>query len=116
MVCGITGRETVSYRSRWTVLLEAFCELTCLWFGCTPDEDVRKYRERLQRDSEHPVQVDEVDSCYPRTLERVGLTLDDDPEGQHLFNFFFKVAVGLFGNNSSTVMLTVIKKINIENM
>lgn len=50
-----------------------------------PDEDVRKYRERLQRDAEPPVQVDEVDSCFPRTLERVGLTIDDNPEGQQLY-------------------------------
>lgn len=53
------------------------------------DEDVRKYRERVQKHPEHPVQVDEVDSCYPRTLERVGLTLDDDPEGTpELFDAF----------------------------
>uniref|UniRef100_H3D5D2 Myeloid differentiation primary response protein MyD88 n=1 Tax=Tetraodon nigroviridis TaxID=99883 RepID=H3D5D2_TETNG len=53
------------------------------------DEDVRKYQEKVQRDAEHPVQVDEVDSCYPRTLERVGLTLDDDPEGTpELFDAF----------------------------
>lgn len=50
------------------------------------DEDVRKYRERLKKAAEPPVQVDEVDSCFPRTQERVGITLEDDPEGQCLTN------------------------------
>lgn len=48
-----------------------------------PDEDVKKYLERKESDPEPPVQVDEVGSSLPRTLERVGLTLGDNPEGQH---------------------------------
>lgn len=47
-----------------------------------PDEDVRRYNERQKKKAEPPVQVDEVDSCFPRTPERVGITLEDDPEGQ----------------------------------
>lgn len=63
------------------------------------DEDVRKYCERAKKKPDPPVQVDEVDSCFHRTQERVGLTLDDDPEGQYLFSnhtnndLFFKQAV-----------------------
>lgn len=57
--------------------------LTCLWFGCAPDENVRKYWERLQQNPEPPVQVNQVDSCFHGTLEKVGLTLYDDPEGQY---------------------------------
>lgn len=53
------------------------------------DEDVRKYCERLKRAAEPPVQVDEVDSCFPRTQERVGITLEDDPEGQCLSSPYF---------------------------
>lgn len=41
------------------------------------DEDVRKHCENLKKRNEPPVQVDEVDSCVPRTPERAGLTLDD---------------------------------------
>ncbi|XP_013857630.1 myeloid differentiation primary response protein MyD88 [Austrofundulus limnaeus] len=53
------------------------------------DEDVRKYCENLKKKSEPPVQVPEVDSCVPRTLERTGLTVDDDPEGApELFDAF----------------------------
>ncbi|XP_068604089.1 myeloid differentiation primary response protein MyD88 [Brachionichthys hirsutus] len=53
------------------------------------DEDVRKYRESLKKKAEPPVQVAEVDSCYPRTQDRVGITLDDDPEGTpELFDAF----------------------------
>lgn len=37
----------------------------------------------MNRDPEPPVQVNQVDSCFHRTLERVGLTLYDDPEGQY---------------------------------
>ncbi|XP_070708784.1 myeloid differentiation primary response protein MyD88 [Pempheris klunzingeri] len=50
------------------------------------DEDVRKYYESLKP----PVQVDEVDtSCLPRTPERFGITLEDDPEGApELFDAF----------------------------
>nr|QIJ55653.1 myeloid differentiation factor 88 [Nibea albiflora]WDE18869.1 MyD88 [Nibea albiflora] len=43
------------------------------------DVDVRKYRESLKKKSEPPVQVNDIDSCVPR--DRVGLTLDDDPDG-----------------------------------
>lgn len=57
--------------------------LTDLWFGSPPDEDVKRYCEKLNRDPEPPVQVNQVDSCFHRTLERVGLTLYDDPEGQY---------------------------------
>ncbi|XP_037550003.1 myeloid differentiation primary response protein MyD88 [Nematolebias whitei] len=53
------------------------------------DEDVRKYCESLKKKSEPPVQVPEVDSCVPRTPERLGITLDDDPEGTpELFDAF----------------------------
>nr|XP_015810620.2 myeloid differentiation primary response protein MyD88 [Nothobranchius furzeri] len=44
-------------------------------------EDVRKYKENLEKKSESPVQVPEVDSCVPKTPERVGITVEDDPEG-----------------------------------
>lgn len=46
-----------------------------------PGEDVKKYIERQKNKAEAPLQVDEVDSCFPRTPERVGITLEDDPEG-----------------------------------
>lgn len=46
------------------------------------DEDVRKYLESLQRKSEPPLQVAEVDSCVPRTPERFGITVEDDPDGK----------------------------------
>nr|AEY83971.1 MyD88 [Lateolabrax japonicus] len=53
------------------------------------DEDVRKYCESLKKKAEPPVQVDEVDSCLPRTTERLGITLEDDPEGApELFDAF----------------------------
>ncbi|XP_051543719.1 myeloid differentiation primary response protein MyD88 [Myxocyprinus asiaticus] len=42
------------------------------------DEDCKKYLERQQR---KPVQVPVVDSCGPRTQEREGITLYDDPQG-----------------------------------
>ncbi len=49
-----------------------------------PDENVRKYCESQKKKAEPPVQVDVVDSCVPLTPERVGITLEDDPEGQYL--------------------------------
>lgn len=52
------------------------------------DEDVRKYCESLKKRSEPPVQVDEVDSCVPRTPERVGLTLEDTEGSPELFDAF----------------------------
>lgn len=53
------------------------------------DEDVRKYYENLKKKLEPPVQVHEVDSCVPRTPERSGITVDDDPEGApELFDAF----------------------------
>lgn len=53
------------------------------------DEDVRKYCENLKKRSEPPLQVAEVDSCFPRTAERTGLTLYDDPDGSpELFDAF----------------------------
>ncbi|XP_059183297.1 myeloid differentiation primary response protein MyD88 [Centropristis striata] len=53
------------------------------------DEDVRKYCEMLKKKAEPPVQVPEVDSCYPRTEEKLGITLRDDPEGApELFDAF----------------------------
>ncbi|XP_023122050.1 myeloid differentiation primary response protein MyD88 [Amphiprion ocellaris] len=53
------------------------------------DEDVRKYYENLKKKSEPPLQVHEVDSCVPRTPERFGITVDDDPEGApELFDAF----------------------------
>ncbi|KAM9337537.1 myeloid differentiation primary response protein MyD88 [Symphorus nematophorus] len=46
------------------------------------DEDVRKYCESLKKKkADAPLQVAEVDSCDPRTPERIGITLEDDPEG-----------------------------------
>nr|QNL15361.1 myeloid differentiation primary response protein 88 [Bostrychus sinensis] len=53
------------------------------------DEDVRKYIEYMNKKDEPPVQVPEVDSCVPRTPERIGLTLADDPDGApELFDAF----------------------------
>ncbi|XP_020568386.2 myeloid differentiation primary response protein MyD88 isoform X1 [Oryzias latipes] len=53
------------------------------------DEDVRKYLESLQRKSEPPLQVAEVDSCVPRTPERFGITVEDDPDGSpEMFDAF----------------------------
>nr|XP_046227600.1 myeloid differentiation primary response protein MyD88 [Scatophagus argus] len=53
------------------------------------DEDVSKYRMSLKKKAEPPLQVDEVDSCFPRTPERLGITLDDDPDGApELFDAF----------------------------
>ncbi|XP_022071703.1 myeloid differentiation primary response protein MyD88 [Acanthochromis polyacanthus] len=53
------------------------------------DEDVRKYYENLKKSSEPPLQVPEVDSCVPRTPERFGITVDDDPDGApELFDAF----------------------------
>ncbi|XP_028289204.1 myeloid differentiation primary response protein MyD88 [Parambassis ranga] len=53
------------------------------------DEDIRKYQENLKKKAEPPLQVPEVDSCVPRTSERIGLTLEDDPEGApELFDAF----------------------------
>ncbi|XP_020501545.2 myeloid differentiation primary response protein MyD88 [Labrus bergylta] len=54
------------------------------------DEDVRKYFESLKKKAEPPVQVHEVDSCLPRPApERIGITLEDDPEGApELFDAF----------------------------
>lgn len=53
------------------------------------DEDVRKYLENLKKKAEPPLQVPEVDSCLPRTPERFGITLEDDPEGApELFDAF----------------------------
>ncbi|KAL3040422.1 hypothetical protein OYC64_011446 [Pagothenia borchgrevinki] len=54
------------------------------------DEDVRKYCESQKKLSEPPLQDPEVDSCGPRTPERrIGITLDDDPEGApELFDAF----------------------------
>ncbi|KAL1248699.1 hypothetical protein QQF64_022017 [Cirrhinus molitorella] len=48
------------------------------------DDDCRKYLERQQR---KPVQVPVVDSCGPRTQEREGITLYDDPQGLSPENF-----------------------------
>ncbi|XP_034428645.1 myeloid differentiation primary response protein MyD88 isoform X2 [Hippoglossus hippoglossus] len=53
---------------------------------CAIDEDVRKYREKA---AERPLQVQLVDSCVPRIPERIGLTLEDDPDGvPELFDAF----------------------------
>lgn len=53
------------------------------------DEDVRRYLEKLKKKSEPPVQVPEVDSCVPRTPERFGITVEDDPEGSpEMFDAF----------------------------
>ncbi|XP_056155162.1 myeloid differentiation primary response protein MyD88 [Lampris incognitus] len=51
------------------------------------DADVKRYL--MKKSSEPPVQVPEVDSCVPRTQERAGITLEDDPEGApELFDAF----------------------------
>ncbi|KAF3703632.1 Myeloid differentiation primary response protein MyD88 [Channa argus] len=53
------------------------------------DEDVRKYSDNLKKKSEPPVQVPEVDSCFPRSHERYAITREDDPEGApELFDAF----------------------------
>nr|ADN32829.1 myeloid differentiation factor 88 [Epinephelus coioides] len=53
------------------------------------DEDVRKYLDNQKKKAEPPLQVPEVDSCLPRTPERFGITLEDDPEGApELFDAF----------------------------
>ncbi|XP_023263712.1 myeloid differentiation primary response protein MyD88-like [Seriola lalandi dorsalis] len=52
-------------------------------------EDVRRYCERQKKAADPPLQVPEVDSCVPRTPERNGITLEDDPEGTpELFDAF----------------------------
>ncbi|XP_022599999.1 myeloid differentiation primary response protein MyD88-like [Seriola dumerili] len=52
-------------------------------------EDVRRYCERQKKKADPPLQVPEVDSCVPRTPERNGITLEDDPEGTpELFDAF----------------------------
>ncbi|XP_047424633.1 myeloid differentiation primary response protein MyD88 [Mugil cephalus] len=45
------------------------------------DQDVRKYLETQKAKADPPLQVPEVDSCVPRTPERFGITVEDDPEG-----------------------------------
>ncbi|XP_077364416.1 myeloid differentiation primary response protein MyD88 isoform X2 [Festucalex cinctus] len=53
------------------------------------EEDVKKYHESLKKRAIRPLQVPEVDSCIPRTPERSGLTLEDDPDGSpELFDAF----------------------------
>ncbi|XP_039982724.1 myeloid differentiation primary response protein MyD88-like [Xiphias gladius] len=53
------------------------------------DEDVRRHCENLKKKADPPLQVPEVDSCVPRTTERNGITLEDDPEGTpELFDAF----------------------------
>ncbi|KAM8823390.1 myeloid differentiation primary response protein MyD88 [Spinachia spinachia] len=53
------------------------------------DTDVRKYCENPKRNAKLPLQVPEVDSCVPRTTERIGITLQDDPGGApELFDAF----------------------------
>lgn len=54
----------------------AFCSFFCA------DDDCKKYLERQQR---KPVQVPVVDSCGPRTQEREGITLYDNPQGMVSF-------------------------------
>ncbi|XP_040921541.1 myeloid differentiation primary response protein MyD88 [Toxotes jaculatrix] len=44
-------------------------------------EDVKRYCENQKKKADPPLQVPEVDSCVPRTPERNGITLEDDPEG-----------------------------------
>ncbi|KAF7669293.1 hypothetical protein LDENG_00203360 [Lucifuga dentata] len=52
------------------------------------DEDVRKYCECLKKKAEPPVQVPEVDSCFP-VSEPSGITLEDNPKGTpELFDAF----------------------------
>ncbi|XP_071341222.1 myeloid differentiation primary response protein MyD88 [Trachinotus anak] len=53
------------------------------------DEDVKRFHESQKKKADPPLQVPEVDSCVPRTLERNGITLEDDPEGTpELFDAF----------------------------
>ncbi|XP_053198403.1 myeloid differentiation primary response protein MyD88 [Scomber japonicus] len=55
------------------------------------EEDVRKYcaYQKKKEAADPPVQVPVVDSCVPRTPERCGITLEDDPEGApELFDAF----------------------------
>lgn len=60
---------------------------------CVADVNVRKYCESLKEKA--PLQVAVVDSCRPPTPEKVGLTLEDDPDGQHFYNpcFVFRCAI-----------------------
>ncbi|KAK1173974.1 myeloid differentiation primary response protein MyD88 [Acipenser oxyrinchus oxyrinchus] len=53
------------------------------------EEDCRKYLKKKQL-QEQPVQVPEVDSCVPKTLEMNGITIADDPSGHmpELFDAF----------------------------
>ncbi|XP_029384660.1 myeloid differentiation primary response protein MyD88 isoform X1 [Echeneis naucrates] len=52
------------------------------------DDNVRRYCVN-QKKSAAPLQVQEVDSCFPRTPERNAMTLEDDPEGApELFDAF----------------------------
>ncbi|XP_054478545.1 myeloid differentiation primary response protein MyD88 [Anoplopoma fimbria] len=53
------------------------------------EENARKYCENQKKNAKPPLQVPEVDSCLPRTSERTGITLEDDPEGApELFDAF----------------------------
>ncbi|XP_015273815.1 PREDICTED: myeloid differentiation primary response protein MyD88, partial [Gekko japonicus] len=44
-------------------------------------EDCKKYLEKKRQEAEQPVQVPAVDSSEPKTLERRGITIRDDPLG-----------------------------------
>ncbi|XP_060104274.1 myeloid differentiation primary response protein MyD88 [Heteronotia binoei] len=58
--------------------------------GPSIEEDCKKYLERKRQEAEQPLQVPAVDSSEPRTQERQGITIRDDPLGQtpELFDAF----------------------------
>lgn len=78
------------------------CACTVIYmrlFFSVPDEDVRKYCENQKKNAKPPLQVPEVDSCVPRPTQRIGITLQDDPEGQcvvklHFSFYIYKTSTG----------------------
>lgn len=80
----------ITYYRCGSVGLSSCC--VYILFCYVSDDNVRKYCEHQKKKrAEPPVQVPEVDSCVPRTPERSGITLEDDPEGQYvtqLLSFF----------------------------
>ncbi|XP_029935737.1 myeloid differentiation primary response protein MyD88 [Myripristis murdjan] len=52
------------------------------------NKDVTRYLESLERKSEPPVQVPEVDSCLPRSQERLPITVEDHEDAPEMFDAF----------------------------
>ncbi|KAL8164850.1 UNVERIFIED_CONTAM: Myeloid differentiation primary response protein MyD88 [Gekko kuhli] len=82
------GRATVGRLLQLLRALERHDVLADL--GPRIEEDCKKYLERKRQEAEQPVQVPAVDSSEPKTLERQGITIRDDPLGQtpELFDAF----------------------------